>query len=41
MDLTLEEEFYYEVEVESSVREYEFLVDAASGRFSQRKPIKL
>ncbi|ANU20628.1 hypothetical protein BBI15_10570 [Planococcus plakortidis] len=38
VELGLEDRRYYEVEVESSVREYEFLIDAASGEFLAEEP---
>lgn len=38
VELSFEDGRYYEVEVESSSREYEFMVDAASGEFLGEAP---
>ncbi|MEZ0482092.1 PepSY domain-containing protein [Planococcus sp. SSTMD024] len=38
VELSLEDNRFYEVEVESSSREYEFMIDAASGEFLQQAP---
>ena len=38
VELTFEDGRYYEVEVESSSREYEFTIDAASGEFLKESP---
>lgn len=38
VELSLEDNRFYEVEVESSSREYEFMIDADSGEFLQQAP---
>ncbi|MGB6780276.1 MAG: PepSY domain-containing protein [Planococcus citreus] len=38
VELSLEDNRFYEVEVESSSREYEFMIDAASGEFLTQAP---
>lgn len=38
VELSLEDNRFYEIEVESSNREYEFMIDAASGEFLQQAP---
>ena len=38
VELTFEDGRYYEVEVESSTHEYEFMIDAASGEFLGEAP---
>lgn len=38
VELSLEDNRFYEIEVESSSREYEFMIDAASGEFLGEAP---
>lgn len=38
VELSVEDNRFYEIEVESSSREYEFMIDAASGEFLQQAP---